>query len=67
MKINVRLELSALLLIFITLKLCNVIHWSWWWVMSPLWIPLIIVAGFFGLILIVAIIHKGIKCLSQCF
>jgi len=31
---------GALLLIFITLKLCNVIAWSWWWVLSPVWIPL---------------------------
>jgi hypothetical protein len=27
-------------LIFITLKLCGVIHWSWWWVTAPLWGPL---------------------------
>lgn len=24
-------------LIFITLKLCGVITWSWWWVTAPLW------------------------------
>lgn len=23
---------------FIVLKLCGVIAWSWWWVLSPLWI-----------------------------
>ena len=23
---------------FIVLKLCNVIDWSWWWVLAPLWI-----------------------------
>ena len=27
-------------LTFIVLKLCNVINWCWWWVLSPLWIPL---------------------------
>ena len=27
-----------LLCIFVTLKLCKVIDWSWWWVLSPLWI-----------------------------
>lgn len=26
-------------LIFMTLKLCNVITWSWWWVFAPIWIP----------------------------
>src|SRR5688572_15988423 len=30
---------SLLLLAFIVLKLCNVIDWSWWWVLSPFWIP----------------------------
>lgn len=29
---------SALTITFITLKLCKVIAWSWWWVLSPLWI-----------------------------
>lgn len=27
---------------FIVLKLCKVIDWSWWWVLAPFWIPLII-------------------------
>lgn len=27
---------------FIVLKLCKVINWSWWWVLAPFWIPLII-------------------------
>lgn len=29
--------LSLLCLVFITLKLCKVIAWSWLWVLSPLW------------------------------
>lgn len=32
--------LEALLLVFIILKLCQIINWSWWWVLSPMWIPL---------------------------
>lgn len=31
---------GALLLLFIGLRLGGVIDWSWWWVLSPLWIPL---------------------------
>lgn len=23
--------------VFVTLKLCGVINWSWWWVTCPLW------------------------------
>jgi len=29
---------SVLTIVFMILKLCGVITWSWWWVMSPLWI-----------------------------
>ena len=28
---------GLLAIVFITLKLCNVITWSWWWVTAPLW------------------------------
>ena len=27
---------GALTIAFVVLKLCNVISWSWWWVMSPI-------------------------------
>ena len=47
---HVGLNFSQVLLIaFIVLKLCHVIDWSWWWVMSPLW-------GAFVLMVIVAIL-----------
>lgn len=29
---------SILFFIFLILKLCHVIDWSWWWVTAPLWI-----------------------------
>lgn len=29
---------GALTLVFIVLKLCKVITWSWLWVLSPIWI-----------------------------
>ena len=35
---------TLLTIAFIVLKLCNVIAWSWWWVLAPLWIPTAIVA-----------------------
>ena len=40
---------GVLTIVFIILKLCGVIKWSWIWVLSPLWISLII------LIIIIAI------------
>lgn len=35
--------LSVLFFIFLVLKLTGYIAWSWWWVTSPLWIPVAIV------------------------
>ena len=34
---------GLLAIAFIVLKLCNVINWSWCWVLSPIWIPILIV------------------------
>lgn len=37
-------SLELLTVAFIILKLCNVIDWSWWWVLAPTWIPLALAA-----------------------
>ena len=31
---------TILFVIFLVLKLTGNIDWSWWWVTSPLWLPL---------------------------
>jgi len=33
---------SLLTILFIALKLLDKINWSWWWVLGPLWIPLVL-------------------------
>lgn len=33
---------GVLTIVFITLKLLKVIEWSWWWVLSPIWISTIL-------------------------
>jgi CHASE2 domain-containing sensor protein len=35
---------GMLAIVFIALKLTGFISWSWLWVLSPLWIPLVFVA-----------------------
>lgn len=40
---------GLLTVLFIALKLCGVIDWSWWWVLCPLWIGLAIGLSFFAL------------------
>ena len=34
--------IGTLTIIFIALKLLNKIDWSWFWILSPLWLPIII-------------------------
>jgi len=39
---------GLLTIVFIVLKLCHVIEWSWLWVLAPLWISTIL-----GLIIVI--------------
>jgi len=32
--------LTILFVVFLVLKLTGDIDWSWWWVTSPLWLPI---------------------------
>ena len=43
--------LDILLIVFIILKLTGTITWSWWWVLSPLWLPALILLVAFILFL----------------
>lgn len=47
-------------IVFLILKLAEigqVKYWSWWWVTSPLWLPLaIIIAGYLVYIFVVVVI-----------
>lgn len=45
--------LSILLVAFIVLKLCGVITWPWFWVLAPLWVPIVLILE---MLLIVGII-----------
>jgi hypothetical protein len=47
---------GLLTIVFITLKLCNVIAWSWWWVLSPILISLGLVLGIIAIVGIIALI-----------
>jgi hypothetical protein len=44
---------GMLAILFIALKLTNYITWSWWWVLSPIWIPLALAIFLVTLYLIV--------------
>lgn len=53
--------LGALTILFIALKLTHVIDWSWWWVLSPIWIPVAVVLGIIAIVAIVMLIVKVVK------
>ncbi len=38
--------------LFVALKLAGVTDWSWWWVFSPLWIGVALMAGAVGVLLL---------------
>lgn len=48
---------SWLLLLFIGLKLTGYIDWSWWWVLSPFWGPLVLALSFLAVYL--AFFHRS--------
>ena len=52
---------GLLTIVFITLKLTNYIDWSWWWVLSPIWI----IAGIIFAILAVIGVGLGSWALYQ--
>lgn len=49
--------LPALFLVFLVLKLVNVIDWSWWFVTLPLWVDF----GFIALVFIVGFLVTTVR------
>lgn len=43
MKLSIGAD-TLLVIVFGVLKLTDLINWSWWWVFSPYWISLSVVA-----------------------
>jgi len=47
---------GLLALVFITLKLTHYISWSWWWILSPIWIPILgalVIVGVASLVVLI--------------
>ncbi|MCY4303432.1 MAG: hypothetical protein OXC62_01390 [Aestuariivita sp.] len=53
--------MTALFLIFLVLKLTEIITWSWWWVTAPIWLPPAIISPIFALIIFVIKKETDIK------
>ncbi len=50
---------GLLLVLFIGLKLADVISWSWWWVASPIWVPVALI-GFVGIAYFLGLLIKDL-------
>jgi len=48
--------LTILFVVFLVLKLTGNIDWSWWWVTSPLWLPLVLTFLILSIIFVASII-----------
>lgn len=48
---------GLLTIVFIVLKLLKVINWEWWLILSPLWLPIILLG-----VLIIAYIIAEVIC-----
>lgn len=49
---------GMLTIVFIVLKLMDVITWSWWWVLSPIWISWALVLLVVGTIFVLHIFSE---------
>jgi len=49
---------GLLTVLFIGLKLTGHISWSWWWVLSPLWISALLALLFFSVVFIILLLQK---------
>lgn len=48
--------LGLLGLLFVALKLCGVLDWSWWSVLAPFWIPVVVGLFVFIVGLVISVI-----------
>lgn len=49
---------GLLTVLFIGLKLTGFISWSWWWVLSPIWITALLVLATLAVVLVVAVLRE---------
>ena len=56
---------GLLFIVFLVLKLTNIIAWSWWWVTAPLWGGLAFVIVLAAAFLVVSGVKKAVRRLKR--
>jgi hypothetical protein len=52
---------GLLTILFIALKLTHAIRWSWWWILSPIWISAALTIVIVGLVVGIAWVSVSAK------
>jgi len=52
--------MGLLTIVFIVLKLTGHIDWSWWWVLSPLWISFALFAVIFVVVSVASLVFYAL-------
>ena len=53
--------IGLLTIVLIIFRLCNMITWSWWWVLSPIWILAAAVVAMLVIIGLIAVTMMVLK------
>lgn len=56
-----RFVIAVLTILLVLLKLTNVISWSWLWVLSPLWVPVLLSLIFYFIAFVFFLIEEAKK------
>lgn len=56
---------GLLFIVFLVLKLTEVIDWSWWWITAPLWGGVALIAAIFIIIFLVIIVSSAFHIIRK--
>jgi len=56
---------GLLTIVFIVLKLTGFITWPWWWVVAPIWLPLLFLVALFVIGAVIIGIKEGFDYYKQ--
>jgi len=56
---------GLLTIVFVAMKLLDKIECSWWWVLSPLWMPAGIIVAIVLIVLVVCLAIRGLADISR--
>ena len=58
---NIKVNIPLMFVILLALNLAGIINWSWWWIFSPIWVPIVLVVGVYVIFVMAIIIDALIN------